>query len=192
VVSAPADAERTAVDALRAGLIVLVPTDTVYGLAVDPTVPGATQRLFAAKGRGRDIPIAVLVADTDQAWSLAARPVRPVAQMLAGLHWPGALTLVVERDPSWVGDIGDSRTTIGLRCPDNDLVRRLCREVGPLATTSANPHRAPTPATAEEAAVGITGIAVVIDGGPLPGLASTVLDCTVEPPAVLRQGAILL
>lgn len=181
----------TAAEALRAGLVVLLPTDTVYGLAVDPTVPGATQRLFDLKGRGRDIPIAVLVADAEQAWSLAAPPVPPATLDLATRHWPGALTLVVTRKPAWQGDVGDT-LTVGVRCPDHDMVRALCREVGPLATSSANRHGAPTPATAGEAEAALPGIDLVIDGGPLPGTASTVLDCTVEPPAVLRQGAIRL
>jgi L-threonylcarbamoyladenylate synthase len=181
----------TPAEALRAGLVVLVPTDTVYGLAVDPTVPGATQRLFDLKGRGRDIPIAVLVADAEQAWGIAAHPVPAVTLDLARRHWPGALTLVVPRDPAWEADIGDT-ATVGVRCPDSDLVRGLCRAVGPLATTSANPHGVPTARTAAEAAAALPGIDLAVDGGPLPGTASTVLDCTVDPPAVLRQGAIQL
>jgi len=182
----------TPAEALRAGLVVLLPTDTVYGLAVDPTVPGATQRLFDLKGRGREIPIAVLVADAEQAWSVAAAPVPAAALALATRHWPGALTLVVPRSSAWPADLGDDEATVGLRCPDYDLVRTLCRQVGPLATTSANRHGMPTPATAHEAADALPGIDLVIDGGRLPGTASTVLDCTVEPPAVLRQGAIRL
>lgn len=182
----------TPAEALRAGLVVLLPTDTVYGLAVDPTVPGATQRLFDLKGRGRDVPIAVLVADAQQAWPTSAAPVPPAALDLAARHWPGALTLVVRRSPAWQGDIGDDIATIGLRCPDSAVVRDLCREVGPLATTSANRHGAPTAVTVAEAVAALGPIDVVIDGGPLPGTASTVVDCTVEPPAVLRQGAVHL
>jgi tRNA threonylcarbamoyl adenosine modification protein (Sua5/YciO/YrdC/YwlC family) len=136
----------TAEDILRSGGVVLLPTDTVYGVAVDPTIPGATQRLFDLKGRGRDIPIAVLVADAEQAWSIARHPVLPAALGLAARHWPGALTLVVWRDPAWPADIGDDLATVGVRCPDHDLVRAWCREVGPLATSSANRHGEPSTA----------------------------------------------
>jgi len=169
---------------------VLLPTDTVYGVAAVPTVAGATQRLFDLKGRGRGVPIAVLVADAEQAWSIARRPVPPAALRLAARFWPGALTIVVARDPDWPGDIGDGPGTVGLRCPDHDLVRRLCREVGPLATTSANRHGEPTPTTAEQAAAVLGTVDAVVDGGPLPGRASTVVDCSVDPPVIIREGAI--
>jgi len=169
---------------------VLLPTDTVYGVAVVPTVVGAVQRLFDLKGRARDIPIAVLVADAEQAWSIARHPVPREALRLAARFWPGALTIVVARDPNWPGDIGDGLATVGVRCPDHELVRRLCREVGPLATTSANRHGQPTPTTAADAAALLGPVDVVIDGGLLPGRASTVVDCTVDPPAILREGAI--
>lgn len=181
----------TAEDILRSGGVVLLPTDTVYGVAVDPTIPGATQRLFDLKGRGRDIPIAVLVADAEQAWSIARRPVSPHVRALAASHWPGALTLIVERDPAWPADLGDDTRTVGLRCPDAPLVRDLCKAVGPLATSSANRHGAPTPTTAAEAAAA-TNPDFVVDGGPLEGTASTVVDCTVDPPRVVRQGAVQL
>jgi L-threonylcarbamoyladenylate synthase len=175
---------------LRRGGTVLLPTDTVYGVAVLPTAAGAGQRLFDLKGRGRDIPIAVLVADADQAWSIAQHPVPETALRLAARFWPGALTIVVDRDPSWPGDIGDGPPTVGVRCPDHDLVRRLCRRVGPLATSSANRHGEPTPTTAAEAAAVLTGVDLVIDGGSLPGSASTVVDCSVDPPVIIREGAI--
>ena len=185
------DGERVA-QVLRQGGVALIPTDTVYGVAVDPTVPGATQRLFDLKGRGRDVPIAVLVADAEQAWSVAARPVPPAALDLAERFWPGGLTIVVDRDPDWTADIGDGVTTVGLRCPGSDLVRALCAEVGPLATSSANRHGRPTPTSASEAAAELDGVDVVVDGGELSGMASTVVDCTVDPPIVLRQGAVRL
>ena len=108
------------VAALLAGGVVLLPTDTVYGLAAIPTIPGATQKLFDRKGRDRTVPIAVLVADADQAWSLAAKPVSASALSLATRFWPGALTLVVDRDPVWPGDVGDGPATVGVRCPDHE------------------------------------------------------------------------
>ena len=181
---------RLAAAALRAGEPVVLPTDTVYGIAVDPTVPGATQRLFDVKGRGRETPIAVLVADAGQAWAIARPPVPDAAIRLAERFWPGALTLVVPRSPAWDADIGDQTATVGVRCPDHALVRALCRAVGPLATTSANRHgSAPAQTVAEVvAALGDTGM--VIDGGWVSGTASTVVDCTAEHPKVLREGPI--
>ena len=175
---------------LRGGDVVLLPTDTVYGLAVATAVPGSIERLFALKGRGRDAPIAVLVADAAQAWSITARPVPPTAVALAAQWWPGALTLVVRRDPAWTVDLGGDPSTVGIRCPDHVLVRALCRIVGPLATTSANRHGKPTPETASAAADAVGGVEMVVDGGVLTGAASTVVDCTVDPVRVLRQGAV--
>ncbi|MHB8466034.1 MAG: L-threonylcarbamoyladenylate synthase [Acidimicrobiales bacterium] len=177
------------IDALRRGETVVIPTDTVYGIAVDPTVTGATQRLFDSKGRGREVPIAVLVADPDQGWEIAHRPVPPAALDLAARYWPGALTIVVRRASGWDADLGDDVATVGLRCPDHDLVRAWCREVGPLAVTSANHHGAPP--SAEFAPVAHMA-AVAVDGGRLSGTASTVIDCTFDPPRVLRKGAIPL
>lgn len=177
-----------AAELLLGGSVVLIPTDTVYGLAVIPTLPGATQRLFDLKGRGRDVPIAVLVADDDQVRALAAHPVPPKASDLMAQFWPGGLTVVIERDPTWPGDVGDA-TSIGVRCPDLPALRDLCGRVGPLATTSANLHGEPTPVTAGKAAQSFPGVPV-IDGGTLAGAASTVVDCRAVPPRILREGAI--
>jgi tRNA threonylcarbamoyl adenosine modification protein (Sua5/YciO/YrdC/YwlC family) len=186
-----ADGLASAAFFLRAGEPVVIPTDTVYGVAVDPTLPGATQRLFDLKGRGRDVPIAVLVADDRQAWSLAAAPVPPAALDLAAAHWPGPLTLVVRRATAWDADLGDETETIGVRCPGEAWVRSLCAEVGPLATSSANRHGEPTPRDAAgvaelfEEAVGL-----VVDGGASSGTASTVVDCLTDPPSIVRAGAL--
>jgi L-threonylcarbamoyladenylate synthase len=182
--------EDAAVAVLRAGGVVLLPTDTVYGLAVSTEVPGAITRLFELKGRRHDVPIAVLVADAEQAWRLAAAPLPESAGRLAARWWPGALTLVVARRAGWAVDLGGDPSTVGVRCPDHDLVRSLCRAVGPLATTSANRHRQATPPTAAEAAGQVGPVDLVIDGGRLAGAASTVVDCTVEPARVIREGVI--
>jgi len=179
-----------AVRALAAGLVVAVPTDTVYGLAVDPTVGGATERLFAAKDRPREVAVAVLVADAAQATSVAA-PLPDVARRLVVRFWPGALTLVLARRPGFDLDLGGDPATVGVRCPAHDAVRELCRRVGPLAVTSANRHGEPTPALAQEvAAVVGDRVALVLDGGACAGAPSTVVDCTGAQPVVLREGAI--
>ncbi|HLK46404.1 MAG TPA: L-threonylcarbamoyladenylate synthase, partial [Acidimicrobiales bacterium] len=150
------------VSVLRAGGVVLLPTDTVYGLAVATACPGAVEQLFALKGRARDVPIAVLVAGEAQAWSIASPSPASPARRLASRWWPGPLTLVVPRRPGWEVDIGGDGATVGVRCPDHDLVRELCRAVGPLATTSANRHGSATPATAPDAAaaLGFTGLVI--------------------------------
>lgn len=169
----------------------VLPTDTVYGLAALPTVPGATDRLFALKGRAEDQPLAVLVADAGQALALAEPPPAAVAA-LVDRHWPGPLTLVLRRRAGARGlELGGDPGTIGLRCPDHDLVRAIASRVGPLATTSANRHGQPTPVSAAEAAAALDGpVDLVVDGGRCAGLASTVLDATVEPWKILREGAI--
>lgn len=176
--------------ALRAGQVVGIPTDTVYGVAVDPFHPSATDRLFAAKRRPRDVELPVLVADSAQAAALAA-PISDVARDLMDRFWPGALTIVLARMPGREFDVGDNIATVGLRCPDHDLVRDLCRRVGPLATTSANLHGQPTATTAADVVAQLgDAVAVVLDGGTCAGAPSTVVDCTGPEPTLLREGRI--
>jgi L-threonylcarbamoyladenylate synthase len=167
------------VEALRAGEAVVVPTETVYGVAA---LPSRTDLLLELKGRPASVPIAVLVADVHQAVAAAGRPLPPMGERLAAALWPGPLTLVV---PTAEG------ATLGVRCPDHDFVRRVAAEVGPVATTSANRHGEPTPPGAAEAAASLAGpVAVAVDGGHLDGRASTVVDVTGDEPRVLREGPI--
>jgi L-threonylcarbamoyladenylate synthase len=188
-------ADPTALDqaaaALRAGGAVVLPTDTVYGVAALPSVAGATAQLFALKDRSDGQPLAVLVADVNQAAGLAAPVTRPVAAWMMD-HWPGPLTLVLSRSESARRvELGGSAQTVGIRCPDDRFVRALARRVGPIATTSANRHGQPTPATALEAAGSLTApVALVIDGGPCGGVPSTVIDASTTPARVLRAGAL--
>jgi tRNA threonylcarbamoyl adenosine modification protein (Sua5/YciO/YrdC/YwlC family) len=181
-----------ALAALRRGAVVAVPTDTVYGLAVDPTHPGATDALFSIKGRpaGSDLP--VLVASIEDADRLAGPAgLGPTSRHLAEVFWPGALTIVVARRSGLGWALGEHVTTIGLRCPDHVLARRLCADIGPLATTSANLHGLP-PCTDAAAvhAVFADRIAAIVDGGRCDGAPSTVVDVTGEVPRCLRVGAI--
>ncbi len=191
----PADGETLQPEALEAAvktlteaLPIAIPTDTVYGLAVDPFRPGATDRLFEAKRRPRDVSLPVLVADVDQALSMATA-VPEVARRLMARFWPGPLTIVVPSRPDLGADLGEDEVTIGIRSPDHPVPLALCRAVGPLATTSANLHGRPTLTTAAEVleAFGDT-VPLVLDGGPCRGAASTVVDCTGQEPKLLRQG----
>lgn len=185
----PAVVERAAKALLGGGLVVL-PTETVYGLAALASDPAATRALFARKGRGADVPVAVLCADAGQALALAA-DVPALAAELAAAHWPGPLTMVLRRRPGLGWALGEPTDTIGLRCPAHDLVRALAARVGPLATTSANRHGMPTPSSASEAAAQLLGaVDLVLDGGMLSGTPSTVVDLTGPEPRVLRQGPV--
>lgn len=187
----PAGAVEEAARALAAGGVVVVPTDTVYGVAVDPRVPGATARLFALKGRPPDVPLPVLVADLDQAFALAADGVPEAARRLMERFWPGGLTVVVRRRPGLGLELGGDDTTIGLRVPGHPVPVALAVRAGPLATTSANRHGEATPARAPDVAAHLgQGVAVVLDAGPCDGDASTVVACLEEEVRVLRQGSV--
>jgi len=181
----------SAATALLEGQVVALPTDTVYGLAVDAFHPGATERLFAAKRRPHDVELPVLIATPEDVHRLAA-DVPPYAAALIERWWPGPLTLVLRRRPHLAVDLGTRHDTVGVRCPASDVVCELAARIGPLATTSANRHGEPTPASA----LGVAGVfgdgevAVVVDGGVCSGEPSTVVDVTGESPVVLRAGAV--
>ena len=180
--------------ALRAGEVVVLPTDTVYGLAASPTAAGATDRVFALKGRTADVPLAVLCRDADQALGLAdPAAVTAEVRRLADRLWPGPLTLVLPRRPDLGYALGEPATTVGVRCPDHPLVRAIAGVAGPVATTSANLHGAPTPARAGEvAALFGPGVALVVDGGECAGAPSTVVDVTGAGWSALRLGSLTL
>jgi L-threonylcarbamoyladenylate synthase len=180
---------EAAAGALRRGEVVGIPTDTVYGLAVDPFQAGGAGRIFAAKGRPRTVTLPVLVSGTEQAVALAA-DVTPVARRLMDRWWPGALTVVVSRRAGLGADIGDELDSIGLRCADHPLPLALAALVGPIATTSANRHGEAPITTASELASSLTGVALVVDGGPCEGTPSTVVDCRGGDVRLLRAGRI--
>jgi L-threonylcarbamoyladenylate synthase len=181
------DAVGLAAASLRAGGAVVLPTETVQGLAALPSVPGATDRLFALKGRPADVALALLVADVDQAASVAV--LDAAARRVVAACWPGPLTVVVPRRDDVTLDLGGDPSTVGVRCPDHGFVRALAAVAGPLATTSANAHGEPTPASARDAAAALDGeVALVIDGGPCTGVPSTVVDLTGAAPRIVRAG----
>jgi L-threonylcarbamoyladenylate synthase len=177
------------VDVLRRGGVVVLPTDTVYGLAALPTSRTAVERVFALKGRRADVPIAVLCASAEQALELA-EPVPGAAEVAAAI-WPGPLTLVLPRRAGVDLHLGEPAHTIGLRVPDNPLVRAVAERTGPIATTSANRHGEPTPPTASGAAASLTSEPdLVVDGGNLEASASTVVDATTDPWTPRRRGPV--
>jgi L-threonylcarbamoyladenylate synthase len=181
-----------AVAALRAGEVVALPTDTVYGVAVDLFAEGAIDRLFAAKERPKDVQVPVLVATPEDAAALVEGEVDVVARRWMERFWPGALTLVLPRATTAAHvDLGGDAATIGLRCPDHRLVRELCRRVGPLATTSANRHREPTPPDAAGVAAALgEAVALVLDGGVCEGAPSTVVGIIGDEITLHREGRI--
>lgn len=185
------DAVEQAITVLAGGGTVVLPTDTVYGLAALPSRAGATRDLFALKDRAADHPLAVLVADVEQALELVDLTVGDVGRWMADL-WPGPLTIVLRRSAvSAALDLGGDPTTIGVRCPDHQFVRAVAAEVGPIATTSANRSGEPTPVTAAEAAASLSGpVDLIVDGGPAGTVASTVVDAVAEGWTILREGAI--
>jgi tRNA threonylcarbamoyl adenosine modification protein (Sua5/YciO/YrdC/YwlC family) len=184
------DAVDEAAAVLARGGAVVLPTETVYGVAASPRVPGATDRLFALKDRPDSVPLAVLVDGIGQADEVGR--LEGISRFLAERHWPGPLTLVVPRRPAAAGfELGGSPADVGVRCPDDDLVRSIARLAGPIATTSANRHGLPTPASAPEAAASLAGeVDLVVDGGPRTGVPSTVVDCTGPALKVLREGGV--
>jgi L-threonylcarbamoyladenylate synthase len=174
----------------RGGLVVL-PTDTVYGIGADAFDHHAVQALLDAKGRGREMPPPVLISSPTTLDALGMKIPDYVAA-LTEAFWPGPLTLVCEQQPSLTWDLGETRGTVAVRMPDHDVALALLERTGPLAVSSANLSGLPA-ATEAAAAVGMLGdsVEVVIDAGPSPkGEASTILDVRSPRPRVLRAGAL--
>lgn len=174
--------------ALKDGAVVAIPTDTVYGLACDPDNAAAVDRIYELKGRPGGLELPLLGATTDSFEGITLLP--KIAIDLAVTFWPGALSIIVP--------VGERRlavprqgTSLSIRVPAHPLVRRLLEATGPLATTSANRHGEPAAATADEV-VAIFGaqVPVVLDGGRGGGQASSIIDCTVVPPRLLREGPV--
>jgi L-threonylcarbamoyladenylate synthase len=186
-----AEGVAAAVEAVRAGEVVVLPTDTVYGVGADAFSVEAVAAVLAAKGRGREMPPPVLVPSHRTVDGLATA-VPAWARDLMRELWPGPLTLVFHAPSSLMWDLGDTNGTVALRMPQDETALALLEAVGPMAVTSANLTGQP-PATTVVAAAAELGAAVSIylDGGPTAGSdPSTILDCTGDAPVVLRRGAI--
>jgi len=180
-----------AVDALARGRLVVLPTDTVYGIAARPDVPGALDRVFAAKARPRSLTLPILVGDLATARSVAV--LDEVAGRAAEAWWPGAVTLVLPRSRlSRAWQLGDAHQTIGVRIPDEPLALEVLRRSGPLAVTSANRSGDPPATTCDElvAAFGDAVDVYLCPDAPLVGTASSVVDLTSSPPRIVREGAL--
>jgi L-threonylcarbamoyladenylate synthase len=178
-----------AADLLRRGLPVVLPTDTVYGVGVLPYDAAAVDRLYAVKGRPAEKGIPILLGDVADVAHVAGI-IPPAAAALMAHFWPGPLTLIVPRRPELPANLSPD-DTIAVRVPDHALARALIRAAGgAVAATSANVSGQPPARAADEALAVLGGrVAAVLDDGPSPGgMASTVVDCTVDPPVVRRAG----
>jgi L-threonylcarbamoyladenylate synthase len=178
--------------AIRRGELVVTPTDTVYGLAADAFNPIAVNLLLAAKGRGRDMPVPVLVASQQMADAVVER-LPDAGRALAEAFWPGALTIVARHTAHLAWDLGETRGTVAVRVPDHPIAISLIEQTGPLAVSSANRTGNPAPTTAMDARLQLgAAVAVYLDAGPAPtaALPSSIVDVTGEQPRLLRAGAL--
>ena len=177
--------------AVRQGKIVVLPTDTVYGVGADAFDAAAVRRLLAAKGRGREMPPPVLISAAITADALA-RSLPDSARALMERFWPGPLTLVATQQPSLSWDLGETRGTVAIRMPDHPVALALLERTGPMAVTSANLTGRPAATDVSEAERMLgESVEAYLDGGPSTGgQASTILDVTGETPRVLRRGAL--
>ena len=185
------EAIAAATDAVKSGRLIVLPTDTVYGIAADAFDNGAVANLLAAKGRGRDMPVGVLVGSWHTISGLVYS-VPDAAHELIRAFWPGALSLVVQQAPSLQWDLGDARGTVMLRMPLQPVALDVLRAVGPMAVSSANVSGQPPATTAAQAQHQLGDrVDVYLDGGTSEQqAASTILDLTGEEPTILRTGPI--
>ncbi|MCW2778316.1 MAG: threonylcarbamoyl-AMP synthase [Frankiales bacterium] len=184
---------EAAVTALQRGELVVLPTDTVYGIAADAFSPAAVQSLLAAKGRGRDMPVPVLVG----AWRTLdglTEDVPEQARTLVERFWPGGLTLVVRAAPTLAWDLGETRGTVAVRMPLHPVALAVLERTGPLAVSSANRsgQAPPTDAAGAQEQLGAS-VAVYLEAGTSgEAVPSTIVDLTADRPRVLRAGAVSL
>jgi L-threonylcarbamoyladenylate synthase len=191
IVRADDEGRRAAAAVLGGGGVVVLPTDTVYGLAARPSDADAVQAVFRAKGRPEGMHLPVLAASLDQVLALGV-DFTPAADALARCWWPGPLTLAFGFDPgssrpAWLA----GRDEVAVRIPDHEFLRALLARTGVLVVTSANPHGAPTPRTAHDVVAGLGAVVdLVVDGGPLRDVPSTLVNVHAPEPVVEREGAI--
>lgn len=176
---------------LDEGGLVAFPTDTLYALGADATNDRAVERVFAVKGRQEGKPLPLFVSSVEMAEKIATLDAQ--ARLLAGRFWPGALTLVLPKRPAFRSLALDGGDTVALRIPDHPIARGIVEGLGrPVTATSANLSGGPDPVTTAVVASQLgAAVDLIIEGGACPaGVSSTIVDCTGEPPAILREGAI--
>ncbi|HVE98709.1 MAG TPA: L-threonylcarbamoyladenylate synthase [Mycobacteriales bacterium] len=180
-----------AVGAVHRGDLVVLPTDTVYGLGADAFSPDAVRRLLALKGRGRDLPVPVLIGSWRTVNGLVDE-LPPAASDLIAAFWPGALTLVLVAGTGLTWDLGDTKGTFAVRMPLHPVALELLAETGPLAVSSANRSGSPPAESAAAAQDDLgDGVAVYLEGGVAPEQApSSIVDLTGADPRLLREGAV--
>ncbi|CAL9543405.1 Putative threonylcarbamoyl-AMP synthase [Streptomyces sp. enrichment culture] len=182
---------REAASAVRRGELVVLPTDTLYGIGADAFSAEAVGDLLAAKGRGRSMPTPVLIGSPNTLHGLVT-DFSEQAWELVDAFWPGALTLVAKHQPSLAWDLGETRGTVAVRMPLHPVAIELLTEVGPMAVSSANlsGHPAPEDCDAARRMLG-DSVSVYLDGGPTPGIQpSSIVDVTGKVPVLLREGAL--
>lgn len=184
---------EAAVSAVKSGDLVVLPTDTVYGVGADAFKSWSVTALLNAKGRGRNVPPPVLVGSRHTLDGLVAR-LPEKARDLVEAFWPGALTIVVEQAPSLQWDLGETNGTVAVRMPLHPVALEVLRETGPMAVSSANLHGQAAAVTAEDAREQLGyKVSVYLEAGPCPDpVPSTIVDLTKETPIILRDGAIPL
>jgi len=177
--------------AVSQGRLLVLPTDTVYGVGADAFNPAAVANLLAAKGRGRQMPPPVLVGTKETAQALAAEISEPV-RALIDRFWPGALTIIVGSQPSLAWDLGETQGTVALRMPDSEQALALLQRTGPLAVSSANKTGMPAATTAQAAADMLgESVSLYLDAGESGGgVSSTIVDATALPIRIVREGGI--
>ena len=182
---------REAASAVRRGELVVLPTDTVYGIGADAFSAEAVGDLLEAKGRGRNMPTPVLVGSPNTLHGLVT-DFSEQAWELVDAFWPGALTLVARHQPSLTWDLGETRGTVAVRMPLHPVALELLNTTGPLAVSSANKTGGPSPATCDEAQGQLgDAVSVYLDGGPTPAaVPSSIVDVTGKVPVLLRAGAL--
>jgi L-threonylcarbamoyladenylate synthase len=181
-----------AVKVLRDGGTVAYPTDTVYGLGADALNPDAVRKVYCAKNRPPSLPVPILIDSISQIAGLVARQTA-ISKALTTRFWPGGLTIIFDKAADFDSPVVAGTNKVGVRMPDNPVVRLLIRELGrPIVGTSANLHDGKTPLTADEVERQLGNrIDLIIDAGPCDGnMESTVVDITVDPPAIVRRGII--
>jgi L-threonylcarbamoyladenylate synthase len=180
-----------AASAVRAGQLVVIPTDTVYGIGSDAFSLSAVHDLLAAKGRGPDMPVGVLVGSWTTIDGLVLS-VPYLARQLIEAFWPGDLSIVLRHAPSLSWDLGSTKGTVMVRMPLHPVALELLRETGPMAVSSANRSGKPPASTIDEARDQLgDSVTVYLDGGPSGDpVPSTIVDLTGEEPVVLREGAV--